>query len=88
MERVHTRLAQRIDRMQHLHGQRLLASIQEIMAHEQLAVQPVIDGLSRVDQRTQANLIYILGYLGGSDAHRAVLPADEQDADGDDSTFD
>lgn len=72
--RVHARINRKIDRMPHLNGQRLLAVIQEIIAYKELALEPVKEALPDTDARTRANLIYILGYVGGEQAHAAVIP--------------
>ncbi|MAE93837.1 MAG: hypothetical protein CL910_04190 [Deltaproteobacteria bacterium] len=62
----------RIDRLRFEYGKALLASIQEIISFKAIALEPIRATLPGADARTRANLIYALGYIGGTDAHRLV----------------
>ena len=74
VEMAEHRVAKYVARLPNLYGTRLLQIMQEIIAYKQLALNPVIAALPAADVRTQANLLYILGFVGGGKAHDAVIP--------------
>jgi len=67
-------VAGHVARLPNLYGTRLLQVMQEIIAYKRLALRPVTDVIAGADIRTQANLLYILGFIKGDQAHRAILP--------------
>lgn len=74
VERVEVGVKERVERMKFQFGSELLATMHAIIAHKELARGPVTDALPTSDPRTRANLIYILGYLGGSESHKVLQP--------------
>jgi hypothetical protein len=70
--RAHESVDRAIERMKYQQGKELLGTMQQIIAMKELAKEPVVASLSEVDDRTRANLIYVLGYIGGNDAHDVI----------------
>ena len=73
VEMAEQRVGTYVARLPNLYGTRLLQVMQEIIAYKRLALTPVMEALPKADTRTQANLLYILGFLGGDKAHAAVI---------------
>lgn len=72
VEKAQSTVERRIQQMRYQQGRDLLATIQSIVAMKDLAREPVLAALPESDDRTRANLIYILGYLGGTGVHQTV----------------
>ncbi len=49
-------------------GSALLRDLQWLVAQKELAEKPILDALPNVDDRTRANLLYVLGFLRSPDA--------------------
>ncbi|MSR74371.1 MAG: HEAT repeat domain-containing protein [Planctomycetes bacterium] len=62
----------RVAGLQSLQGAQLLTSMETLIKCGALARKPVIEGLSSPDPRMRASLVYVLGYIGGSEARVAV----------------
>jgi len=73
LERAQASVGQRLERMRYQHGNALLGAIQELIAFGELAVDPILEELPKTDPRTRANLVYVLGFIGGTSAHRATV---------------
>ena len=72
LERVHEQVAVRIERMKYQYDKELLGTVQELIGLEKLAIQPIRQALPDVDSRTRANLVYVLGFIGGSEARQLI----------------
>lgn len=64
---------QRIARIRYQSGQQLLDTLQQIVRYGELAVDPVLAALETADPRTRANLLWVLGYVGGPEAHPVLV---------------
>jgi hypothetical protein len=64
----------RIERLPTLRGRDLLQEIERLIAARELALEPIRSALPEADARTQANLLYVLGYIQSPESHAAVLP--------------
>jgi HEAT repeat protein len=62
----------RVSNLQNLQGAPLLASIETLIKCGALAQRPVIEGLDNSDPRVRASLVYVLGFIGGTEARIAV----------------
>lgn len=69
---AHKAVTERIERMRFEYGKELLASVQALISLRELAKAPILEALPTTDARTRANLIYVLGYIGGPEAHASV----------------
>lgn len=74
VEQVQETAAERIEKMKFQYGSDLLATMQGLIGLKDLARGPVVEALPNADPRTRANLLYVLGFIGGSDSHRAITP--------------
>lgn len=73
LERAHAQVNSRIDRMKYQYGKALLRTMQELIGLKELAFAPITKALPNVDSRTRANLVYVLGFLGGNEAHQIIV---------------
>ena len=73
LERVQEQVNSRIERLKYEHGKELLATLQELIALERLAIAPIGQALETADSRTRAHLIYVLGFIGGGEARQLVV---------------
>lgn len=73
LERAHAQVNARIDKMKYQHGKTLLQTMQELIGLKELAFEPIADALPTADPRTRANLVYLLGFMGGNDAHQIIV---------------
>jgi len=73
LERVHESVSARIEQMKFQHGKILLRTLQQLISVKELAYVPIVKAMPDADERTRANLIYVLGFMEGhTDAHRVL----------------
>ncbi|HYC76411.1 MAG TPA: HEAT repeat domain-containing protein [Planctomycetota bacterium] len=53
-------------------GADLLGALDRIAFYKTLALRPIGEALAKADPRTRSHLVYVLGVIGGSDAHRLI----------------
>ena len=73
LERVQEQVNSRIERLKYQYGKELLGTLQELIALEELAIEPIGQAFQTADSRTRANLVYVLGYIGGAAARKWVV---------------
>ncbi len=80
VERVEARVRSKIEQMKIEQGGELVRTMQEIAAYRELALSPIAETLPNTDATQRANLVYVLGLIGGSEAH-AIVGAQLRDKD-------
>jgi hypothetical protein len=53
-------------------GQDLLGTLERITAYREIALRPIRDALVGADARSRSHLVYVLGRIGGPEAHRIM----------------
>lgn len=69
VEEVHESVRGRIARVERSSGNTLLRELQALIGYKELARGPILEVIDEKDPRTQANLLYVLGYIGGADVY-------------------
>lgn len=72
LERAQRDVARLVDRLQFESGTQLYGTMQRIVAYREIAREPLIDALENSQTRSRANILYLLGYVGGPES-RPVL---------------
>ncbi|NRA96702.1 MAG: HEAT repeat domain-containing protein [Planctomycetes bacterium] len=79
--RAHAQVEARIDKMKYQHGKALLRTMQELIGLKELALEPIAKALPTADSRTRANLVYLLGFMGGNAAHQLIVSRLKDDSE-------
>ena len=61
-----------IDRLGTVQGGERVQTMQEIQAYHEIALGPITEALETANPEIRGNLVYILGAIGGADAHQIV----------------
>jgi HEAT repeat protein len=72
VEEVHESVRARIARVERSSGNTLLKELQALIAYKELARAPILEVIDDVDVRTRANLLYVLGFIGGTETYQVL----------------
>lgn len=73
VEQAHVQVNRWIKELDHTFGKDRLARLQALISYKELALEPIIQALPDANPEVRANLVYVLGYIGGAPAHQALI---------------